>query len=135
MSDEYYDQRTQPQRSAPRHAQGYQRQQYQQQYQQQQYQQPQYQASPRAYVPTVDITSTGQWVLTLFLVCIPVIGFILMLVWAFGSNTAPSKKNWARANLIWLIIGILVSIIVFVVATVMGFPISDYINQYYSRFM
>jgi len=42
---------------------------------------------------------------------IPFIGFIMLLVWAFGSQTNPNKKNWARAILILMLIGIVLSII------------------------
>lgn len=55
----------------------------------------------------------GQWVLNLFLTYIPVVNIIMLLIWAFGSTTAPAKKNWARANLIWLVISIVVSTLIF----------------------
>ncbi len=61
----------------------------------------------------------GDWMLTLFLSCIPVIGFILLLIWAFGGGNK-SKANWAKATLIWMVIGIVFSIIFFsVVGTAM----------------
>ena len=85
------------------------------------------------YMPK-DITTTGEWVMTLFLVCIPIVGFILLLVWAFGSNCAPSKKNWARANLIWMIVGLLLAIAMIVAATVMGIPVYDNFVQYVQRY-
>jgi len=50
--------------------------------------------------------SVGDWMLTIFLMAIPIVNFILLFVWAFGSNTAPSKANWAKATLIWMLIGI-----------------------------
>ena len=109
--------------------------QHSQQYQQQQYQQPQYQQQYQQYpqqmrtIPSADVTTTGQWVLNLFLVCIPLVGLILLFVWAFGSGTAPSKKNWARANLVWILIGIILCIVAVVVCMVLGVPIQDYLQR------
>lgn len=54
---------------------------------------------------------TSEWVLTLFLSAIPIVNIVLLCVWAFGSNTAESKKNWAKATLIWLIIALAASFI------------------------
>ena len=54
---------------------------------------------------------TSEWVLTLFLSAIPIVNIVLLCVWAFGSKTAESKKNWAKATLIWLIIALAASFI------------------------
>ena len=48
--------------------------------------------------------SVGAWMLTLFVAGIPVVGLIYLLVLAFSSGSAPSKRNFARALLIWEII-------------------------------
>ena len=103
------------------------RQGYQQQAPQQRYQQQMPQHSSR-WQPMNDVTSTGEWFLNLFLVAIPLVGLILLFVWAFGSGTASSKKNWARANLIWILIGIIVSIAIAVAAAVMGIDLTRYMQ-------
>ena len=64
--------------------------------------QPQSQQSP---------TSVGNWFLTLLLMCIPIVGFVMLFVWAFGGGTELSKKNWAKAQLIWILIAIILSIV------------------------
>ena len=53
---------------------------------------------------------TGEWVLTFLIVSIPLVGFIMLFVWAFGNGTNESKANWAKASIIWflIIIGIYV---------------------------
>ena len=53
---------------------------------------------------------TGEWVLTFLITTIPIVGFIMLFVWAFGNGTNESKANWAKASLIWfaIIIGIYV---------------------------
>ena len=53
--------------------------------------------------------SVGSWMLTLFVCGIPVIGVIYLLVLAFGSSAAPSKRNFARAALIWALIALVVT--------------------------
>jgi hypothetical protein len=51
-----------------------------------------------------DPVSVGEWLLTYFISALPIVGFIMLFVWAFGENTKPSKKNWAAANLIMMVI-------------------------------
>ena len=58
--------------------------------------------------------SVGSWMLTLLLCGIPVIGFIYLLVLAFGSGAAPSKRNCARAVFAWEIIALIATIILYV---------------------
>lgn len=50
--------------------------------------------------------STGEWMITYLLMMIPLVNIVLLFVWAFGSNTPVSKANWAKASLIWAVIGI-----------------------------
>lgn len=57
--------------------------------------------------PQEKVISIGEWIITLILTAIPLVGFIMLLVWAFGSNTPPSKANWAKAALIMMVIGII----------------------------
>ncbi len=47
----------------------------------------------------------------LFLMCIPILNLILLFVWGFGSTVNLNKKNFARAALILLVIGIIFSIV------------------------
>jgi hypothetical protein len=44
--------------------------------------------------------SIGEWIFTLILTWLPVIGFIMLLLWAFDKGTHPSKANWAKAQLV-----------------------------------
>ena len=55
--------------------------------------------------------TVGNWMLTMFLMGITLINIILLFVWAFGSNTEVSKANWAKATLLWFVIGVILSII------------------------
>ena len=58
--------------------------------------------------------SVGSWMLTLFVSGIPIIGVIYLLVLAFGSGSAPSKRNYARAVFAWAIIGLVATVILYV---------------------
>ena len=51
-------------------------------------------------------SSMGQWFVTILLSIIPVVGLVMLFVWAFGNTADESKKNWAKANLIWMLIAI-----------------------------
>ena len=53
--------------------------------------------------------SVGEWVITIIILAIPIIGFIMLFAWGFGSNTQPSKANWAKATLIMIGISIVLS--------------------------
>ena len=82
---------------------------------------PTYQASPvresspqvRTYAPTPayspaqpqsEIISLGQYMVMFLLLCIPIVNFVLLLMWSFGSSAGPSKKNFARAMLFFTVI-------------------------------
>ena len=56
--------------------------------------------------PSVEPLSVKDWFVTLFISYIPMVGTIMLLVWAFDSTTNINKKNFAKASLIWTLIGI-----------------------------
>lgn len=55
--------------------------------------------------------NTGDWFLTIFIANIPLIGFIMLIVWAIDKNGNPSKANWAKAKLLWFAVVIGLSIV------------------------
>jgi hypothetical protein len=57
--------------------------------------------------------SVGEWIVTILITAIPLVGLIMLFVWAFGDSSLPSKKNWAIATLIWYAIMIVLVIIFF----------------------
>ena len=62
--------------------------------------------------------SIGDWIITSLIVAIPIVGFIMLFVWGFGSNAQPSKANWAKATLIML--GISLVIFLFIFGSIFG---------------
>ncbi len=59
--------------------------------------------------------SVGDWLLTLIVTAIPLVGFIMLFVWAFSSSTHPSKASWAKAALILAAIAIILYAIFFAI--------------------
>jgi hypothetical protein len=51
------------------------------------------------------VMSVKDWVITLLISIIPLVGFIMLFVWAFGSGENVNKANWAKATLIWFAVG------------------------------
>ena len=61
--------------------------------------------------------SVKDWLITLLIMGIPLVGFIMLFVYAFGSNENINKQNRAKAQLIF--IAIIIGLIV-VFASVLG---------------
>lgn len=68
------------------------------------------------------VMSVKDWIITILVAALPLIGFIMLFVWAFGSGTNPNKANWAKAALIWFVIVIVLYLLIFLVfgAAMMG---------------
>ncbi len=76
------------------------------------------QQMPTYSQPEVEpVITLGEWVLTILITCIPCVNIVMLLVWAFGSSTPKTKANWAKAQLIFVVIGVVVSMIL---SAVMG---------------
>lgn len=70
---------------------------------------PPYQA-PVAYEDNSPL-SIGNYLIMMIVSAIPVVGLIMTLIWAFSGNGNSNRKNYARAMLILMLIGIVLSII------------------------
>ena len=46
--------------------------------------------------------SLKDWIITFLISSIPLVGFVMLFVWAFGSGENPNKSNFAKAALIWM---------------------------------
>ena len=57
------------------------------------------------------VITIGDWALTILLTWIPCVNIIMLCIWAFGSSTPRTKSNWAKAQLIFVAIGVVLSII------------------------
>ena len=81
-------------------------------YPQQNYGQQNYYQQP-TYMQNNQEMTTGQWVLTIFLSGLGIIGLVLLFVWAFSGNTPVAKRNWARAMLIFELIAVVLVVVLF----------------------
>lgn len=93
--------------------------------------QPVYQAAPACAAPVSDVPpagskyeliTTGGFIGIILLMCIPVIGQILMIVWACGGCRKLQKRNLARASLIMMVVALVISLI-------LGFAAKKLINN------
>lgn len=46
------------------------------------------------------VLTIGEWLVTKFLMLIPVVNIILLIIWSFNTNENVNKSNWAKATLI-----------------------------------
>ncbi len=49
---------------------------------------------------STSVMSVKDWAITLFIASIPLVGFIMLFVWGFGSGTNQNKANFAKGALI-----------------------------------
>ena len=79
------------------------------------------------------IVKTGTFFGFMLLFAIPVIGFICAIIFSFAPKSK-SLKNFARATLIWMIIGIVITAIIVVLCFVMTTTLINFlqntINEY-----
>ena len=55
--------------------------------------------------------SVGQYIGMFLLLIIPIVNLVLLFVWGFGSGVNPNKRNFARAYLIIMAIGTVLSFV------------------------
>lgn len=77
--------------------------------------------------------SIGDWLLTLIVTGIPLVGIIMLFVWAFSKGTHPSKSNWAKAALILIAIILVLYIVFFAIfgAAIFGFMENEMMKTEY----
>ncbi len=62
--------------------------------------------------------TTFKWLIVLLVSFIPIIGQLMLVVWAFGSRTNPSLSNYAKAALIYT--GVLVGLVYLYSTIILG---------------
>ena len=61
------------------------------------------------------IVSVKEWLITNLIMMIPLVNIVMMLVWAFSSNTNPNKANYFKAALILFAIVMVIYLVLAVV--------------------
>lgn len=67
--------------------------------------------SQNVYPVKDDVVTTKEWIITMLILLIPVVNIVMTFIWAFGSNTKPSKANYFKASIIFWLIGIVLFLI------------------------
>ena len=97
-----------------------------------QYQQPMY-GMPQNQPGVNEPLSVWQYVLMMIVPAIPIVGFILMIVWAVGgANTNVNRTNYARAYWLLALIGIVVSILL---SILMVTALAPFMTDLYNELM
>lgn len=84
-------------------------------------QQHQYYPNNQNFDPNSLPMTMKDWLITLLLLCIPIVNIVLAFVWAFGSNVNKSKKSFFQAYLILMAIGIGIYIIFAIIIAILAF--------------
>jgi hypothetical protein len=64
--------------------------------------------------------SIGNWILTFILLAIPLVNLIMLIVWAVGSSTHPSKKTFAQAYFVLIAVAICLGILFALLIPLLG---------------
>ena len=64
--------------------------------------------------PNKAVMTMGEWLITLIVLAIPCVNVIMYFVWAFGNGNG-NRKNFCRAGLIVMAVGIVLSLILYAV--------------------
>lgn len=84
---------------------------------------------PAAAPATTTDMSVGAWIGTLILTCIPVVNLICLIVWAVSSSPEKrSRKNWAIAQFVVILIGIVLSVFLY---SVIGVSLMSALSSVY----
>ena len=64
--------------------------------------------------PNKAVMTMGEWLITLIVLAIPCVNVIMYFVWAFGNGNE-NRKNFCRAGLIVIAVGIVLTLILYAV--------------------
>ncbi|HBH95102.1 MAG TPA: hypothetical protein DDX91_05070 [Ruminococcaceae bacterium] len=78
--------------------------------------------------------TVGNWLATIILTSLGIIGIILLFVWGFSDNVPTAKKNYCRAMLIMQAIALGLVILFVIILIAAGGSVFDSLNSgyYYS---
>jgi len=70
-------------------------------------------ASPAQVERNPEVISTGGYIGSALLMCVPVIGLVIFILWACGVCKSVNRRNYARATLILWAVGLVLGIIIY----------------------
>jgi hypothetical protein len=57
-----------------------------------------------------NVLSVKDWAITIFISGLPLIGLVMLFVWAFSDSTNLTKKNWAKGYLLIMLIFLIIGL-------------------------
>ena len=64
--------------------------------------------------------TVGDWMLTLLVLAIPLVNFVMYVVWALSGTGNVNRRNFCRATIYWFLIIVGIWLVVLVLAAVVG---------------
>ncbi len=75
--------------------------------------------------------SFGTYMLLFLLMIIPVVNIVLLCMWAFGKRVNTNKRNFSRAALVYMAIGIVLSIVIGIAVFFSTIRYMQYMQYFY----
>jgi len=75
--------------------------------------------SQSSYSSNESILSIGSYIGIMIISAIPIVGFIMLLVWSFSSNVNMNKKNFAIAMLVMGIVMFIITLLILFINAIM----------------
>jgi hypothetical protein len=72
--------------------------------------------------------TTGEWFVTLLVLALPIVGLVMYFVWGFGDGNR-GRRNFCRAALIWLGIGLCLAILALIAVLIFGGTLAAVLSQ------
>ena len=83
--------------------------------------------------PENEPLSTGAWLGIMILMSIPFLNIVLLIIWACGGCQNRNRINFARGNLLYILIifliEVLLAVIAFIIMSIMGVGIASLIPE------
>lgn len=76
------------------------------------------------------VVSFKEWVITLLILCIPLVNIVMVFVWAFGEGAKKSKSNYFKATLLFAAIAIVLGIISAIIFMDAGISMMNKFSNY-----
>ena len=75
-----------------------------------------------------EVVSIKEWLITILILCIPIVNIVMIFVWAYGNGTKTSKSNYFKATLIMFVISFLIIILLYAIMGSIAW--SSMVNRY-----
>lgn len=85
-------------------------------------QQPTYSTPPSD--PNKAVMTMGEWFITYLILMIPMVNIIMLFIWAFGDGNE-NRKNFARVQLIFMLISFVLVVLIVVLMGIVVFGLTS----------